>query len=164
MMIATQRIRDLLFTPGRTQPRLDRLPLPPSRVFPASRRSPSPAGASPCASIRAFWHGQSRPLHFRKLGTYWDEKADRTQQRDRDQEAALRSAGYHVVRFWDFDVKADADGCAAAIADVIDSQREPHRNRPSCASSKRSGRTLAPNHRRTLPPSTATLRRRVWSR
>ncbi len=71
----------------------------------------------------AFWHGHPDHFTFGKLGTYWDEKVRRTQQRDRDQEAALRTAGYEIVRFWDFEVKDDASNCAAVVADVIDARR-----------------------------------------
>ena len=43
----------------------------------------------------AFWHGHPEHFTFGKLGTYWDEKVRRTQQRDRDQERALQDAGYY---------------------------------------------------------------------
>ena len=40
--------------------------------------------------------------------------------RDATQEAALAGLGYTVLRFWDFDVKADARRCAAQIADALE--------------------------------------------
>lgn len=70
----------------------------------------------------AFWHGHPDHFTFGKLGTYWDEKVRRTQQRDREQEAALRAAGYEIVRFWDFEVKEHASRCAAVVADVIEAR------------------------------------------
>jgi G:T-mismatch repair DNA endonuclease (very short patch repair protein) len=48
------------------------------------------------------------------LGQYCD-KVRRTQQRDREPEKALRALGYTMVRFWDFEVKADVSACVAAI-------------------------------------------------
>jgi DNA mismatch endonuclease (patch repair protein) len=71
----------------------------------------------------AFWHGHPDHFTFGKLGNYWDEKVRRTQQRDREQEAALLAAGYQVLRFWDFDVKNDASRCAAAVAELLQARR-----------------------------------------
>jgi DNA mismatch endonuclease (patch repair protein) len=69
-----------------------------------------------------FWHGH--PDHFTPgtLSSYWDEKIRRTQKRDRDQEAALRSAGWEVLRFWDFEVKDGAAACAERVGAVLEEQ------------------------------------------
>jgi DNA mismatch endonuclease, patch repair protein len=67
----------------------------------------------------AYWHGHPDHFTFGKLGDYWDEKVRRTQQRDRDQERALMTAGYDVIRIWDFEVKKDADACAMTVAEVL---------------------------------------------
>jgi DNA mismatch endonuclease (patch repair protein) len=72
----------------------------------------------------AFWHGHPDHFSFGKLGAYWDEKVRRTQDRDRQQEAALLAAGYEVIRFWDFEVKEDAMRCAAVVAERIDARRQ----------------------------------------
>lgn len=66
-----------------------------------------------------FWHGH--PDHFRPgtLGGYWDEKIRRTQERDREQEAALRGAGWEVLRFWDLEVKESADACADHVRELL---------------------------------------------
>lgn len=66
-----------------------------------------------------FWHGHPDHFRFGKLGSYWDDKVRRTQERDRAQHQALAEAGWTVLRFWDFDVKAAADDCAAKVADVL---------------------------------------------
>lgn len=50
------------------------------------------------------------------VSSYWDEKIRRTQERDREQEAALRQAGWEVLRFWDFEVKESVESCAELIA------------------------------------------------
>jgi DNA mismatch endonuclease (patch repair protein) len=44
-----------------------------------------------------FWHGH--PDHYRPstLSSYWNKKIQRTQERDREQEAALRAAGWEVL-------------------------------------------------------------------
>jgi DNA mismatch endonuclease (patch repair protein) len=70
-----------------------------------------------------FWHGH--PDHFQPgtLGDYWDAKIRRTQQRDREQSAALRAAGWEVVRFWDFEVKESPASCADRVAAVLAERR-----------------------------------------
>jgi DNA mismatch endonuclease (patch repair protein) len=72
----------------------------------------------------AFWHGHPDHFTFGKLGDYWDDKVRRTQQRDREQQAALQVAGYQVMRFWDFEVKEDTERCAATVAEEIGRQRQ----------------------------------------
>src|SRR5262249_39142848 len=69
-----------------------------------------------------YWHGHPEHYTFGRLGDYWDTKVRRTQARDRAQEAALVEARFKVVRFWDLDVKGDADACAAAVLDVLRAQ------------------------------------------
>src|SRR3979490_1186704 len=40
----------------------------------------------------AFWHGHPDHFTLGKNGQYWDDKVRRTQQRDREQQAALEAA------------------------------------------------------------------------
>ena len=72
-----------------------------------------------------FWHGH--PDHFQPgtLSSYWDEKIRRTQQRDLEQEKALRGAGWQVLRFWDFEVKESADACADRVSEVLAGRGRP---------------------------------------
>src|SRR6266540_5567370 len=67
----------------------------------------------------AYWHGHPDHYTFGRLGQYWDDKIRRTQQRDREQQQALQELGYTVVRFWDFEVLQDADGCAKVVAAAL---------------------------------------------
>lgn len=55
----------------------------------------------------AYWHGH--PDHFEPASAtlYWREKIARTQERDRAANETLRSAGWKVIRCWDFEVKSD---------------------------------------------------------
>jgi DNA mismatch endonuclease, patch repair protein len=71
----------------------------------------------------AFWHGHPDHFCFGTLGDYWDEKIRRTQERDRQQEADLRDAGFEILRFWDFDVKADPNACAKQVEERLDERR-----------------------------------------
>jgi DNA mismatch endonuclease (patch repair protein) len=73
----------------------------------------------------AFWHGHPDFFQFGKLGTYWDNKIGRTQERDAAQQAALDGLGFQVVRFWDFDVDAEPTRCALAVADALASAGNP---------------------------------------
>jgi DNA mismatch endonuclease, patch repair protein len=52
----------------------------------------------------AFWHGH--PDHFdpARATQYWREKIARTQERDKVADEVLRTRGWTVVRFWDFEL------------------------------------------------------------
>jgi DNA mismatch endonuclease (patch repair protein) len=63
----------------------------------------------------AYWHGHPDHFTFGRLGQYWDEKIRRTQQRDGEQAEDLHLLGYVVLRFWDFEIKADVKACVAAV-------------------------------------------------
>jgi DNA mismatch endonuclease, patch repair protein len=52
----------------------------------------------------AFWHGHISRHKPGRSGTYWDEKIARNVERDREVDAALRSAGWTGIRVWDFEV------------------------------------------------------------
>jgi DNA mismatch endonuclease (patch repair protein) len=73
----------------------------------------------------AYWHGHPDHFTFGKLGPYWDDKVRKTQQRDREQEGALESIGYNVVRFWDFEIKQDPSRCAHVVAHLLSSLGRP---------------------------------------
>lgn len=62
-----------------------------------------------------FWHGHPRFFTFGKSGTYWDEKITKNKLRDRRTSAALRRAGWRVIRVWDFEVEARAHRAADRI-------------------------------------------------
>jgi DNA mismatch endonuclease (patch repair protein) len=71
----------------------------------------------------AFWHGH--PEHFRagRSGTYWDEKIARTQERDRNANAALTDMDWVVLRFWDFEIKSELERCVSRTACLVASRR-----------------------------------------
>lgn len=73
----------------------------------------------------AYWHGH--PAFIRpNASTYWDAKIERNRARDRESEALLQSMGWAVMRFWDFDVVADADLCADAVGKALKRMTPPH--------------------------------------
>jgi DNA mismatch endonuclease (patch repair protein) len=63
----------------------------------------------------AFWHGHPSAFTPGKSGAYWDQKIARNMERDREAEHALRELGWVVLRFWDFEIKSDFEGCVKQI-------------------------------------------------
>lgn len=82
----------------------------------------------------AFWHGH--PDHFTvgKSGAYWDAKIARTQERDRLANEELRSRGWTVLRFWDFEICEDPAACLAKIVAALEEAGKPV---PPAAAAKR---------------------------
>ncbi len=67
----------------------------------------------------AYWHGHPEHFQFGNLGSYWDNKVRRTQERDQQQCRALEDQGYEVLRFWDFEVRLDPATCVASVAAAL---------------------------------------------
>ena len=70
-----------------------------------------------------FWHGHPEFFTPGKSGAYWDAKMARTQERDRHANAALQSAGWQVLRFWDFEVEQDLEGCLDRVLSALKGRR-----------------------------------------
>lgn len=70
-----------------------------------------------------FWH--SCPEHGRKPsvnGAYWSPKLEGNVRRDHDQTAALASAGWMVMRFWEHEEQSEIIAAIThALADKQDS-------------------------------------------
>lgn len=64
----------------------------------------------------AFWHGHPSKYRRGQTSAYWDEKIERNRRRDQDVNAALRCAGWRVLRLWDFEVERNVD---AAVRQVL---------------------------------------------
>lgn len=53
----------------------------------------------------SFWHGRpSKPQHFKRNRTFWENKIEENRKRDRRTNRLLRSQGWTVLRFWDDDI------------------------------------------------------------
>ena len=67
-----------------------------------------------------FWHGrlfqERRPVTNKK---YWNEKISRNMERDLEQTILLRDNGWIVLRFWEKDIRTDADACADLVINAI---------------------------------------------
>lgn len=73
----------------------------------------------------AFWHGHPDHFTFGKSGAYWDAKIARTQERDRLANEELRSRGWIVLRFWDFEIRDDPAVCLARIVAALEKAGRP---------------------------------------
>jgi len=69
----------------------------------------------------SFWHGHPSAYKPGKSGEFWDKKIARNIERDRAVDAELTARGWIVLRFWDFEVKADALRCAERVKQVLES-------------------------------------------
>ena len=71
-----------------------------------------------------FWHGRDLAARVAKLerghnAPYWIAKIEGNVARDRRTDAHLAAAGWTVLRFWERDIRQDADGIADAIAAAV---------------------------------------------
>jgi DNA mismatch endonuclease (patch repair protein) len=67
-----------------------------------------------------FWHGCSdhhRPA--RRNADFWTEKVDANRRRDAQTDAALREAGWTVVRVWEHE---DPNAAANRVRDLVRSR------------------------------------------
>lgn len=71
-----------------------------------------------------FWHGRGWKSRKNKLregsnSSYWIAKIQSNMERDKRNEAELRSSGWTVIRIWESDILRDPDSAATAIAGAI---------------------------------------------
>lgn len=67
-----------------------------------------------------FWHGC--PDHYQapvRNADFWAAKVARNVERDRETDSLLAEAGWAVMRFWEHDVRDDADTVRAAVAAAV---------------------------------------------
>jgi DNA mismatch endonuclease, patch repair protein len=66
----------------------------------------------------AFWHGH--PDHYRgQSGPFWDQKIAKNRARDTKVNADLAADGWHVLRFWDFEVDRELQRCVDEVRDAL---------------------------------------------
>ncbi len=75
-----------------------------------------------------FWHGRNLAERVRKLkaghnALYWVKKISGNVARDRKQETDLIADGWLVLRFWETDVKRDAESIAMQVRSVVTARR-----------------------------------------
>ena len=69
----------------------------------------------------SFFHG--RDFGIKKMpetnSEYWRDKILRNMSRDADVNRILKSEGWKVLRFWDFEIKNDVGECVQAVKEAI---------------------------------------------
>jgi DNA mismatch endonuclease (patch repair protein) len=78
----------------------------------------------------SFWHGHPSKWQPDRWKGYWDEKIKRNIARDARHNAALRDAGWLVIRVWDFEVEHEPAALAARIRAALSASRTRPRSRP----------------------------------
>jgi len=71
-----------------------------------------------------FWHGRDLKRRIARLeaghnAEYWVAKITRNVERDRQCDAALARAGWHVVRAWESDIRRDPEALALEIENLV---------------------------------------------
>jgi DNA mismatch endonuclease, patch repair protein len=70
----------------------------------------------------AFWHGHPSRHKPGRSGAYWDRKIAGNVARDREADAALRAAGWTVIRVWDFEIRQDLSAIVARVVSTLASR------------------------------------------
>lgn len=73
-----------------------------------------------------FWHGfkwEEKKEKIKSNRAFWIPKIERNMQRDRENNAKLRAMGFHVLRFWEGEVRKELGTCLKRILDLIERQK-----------------------------------------
>jgi DNA mismatch endonuclease (patch repair protein) len=79
-----------------------------------------------------YWHGRDLEYRLSKLRAgnnpdYWVAKISRNVQRDLETNEALKAAGWVVLRFWESDIRKDADTLASIVESALARPIRRHR-------------------------------------
>jgi DNA mismatch endonuclease, patch repair protein len=69
-----------------------------------------------------FWHGfnwAEKKTKIKSNRGFWIPKIERNIQRDKEVNQELLGLGWHVLRFWESDIKKDLKGCTDTIEGLI---------------------------------------------
>src|SRR5688572_19499493 len=72
----------------------------------------------------SFWHGRNWEKAKKCIRTnreFWLKKIEGNIKRDKFVTKELRKQGWHVIRFWDADIKENLDKCANKVDELIKS-------------------------------------------
>lgn len=80
-----------------------------------------------------FWHGRDLDRRLRQLGaghnaSYWVAKIRGNVERDRRHDAALRAAGWIVLRFWERDILRASVEIARKVLEIVERVQESARH------------------------------------
>ena len=71
-----------------------------------------------------FWHGKNweqKKARLKNNREYWIRKIERNIERDNRFSSELQAQGWHVLRFWEDEIKADIDNCVDTVIRLINS-------------------------------------------
>lgn len=75
-----------------------------------------------------FWHGynwgEERKNEFKVNRTFWINKIERNIERDRIVNKTLHAQGWKLIRFWEKDIKKDANKCVQKVHSAIISRKK----------------------------------------
>lgn len=66
----------------------------------------------------AFWHGHP-DYYWGQSGEFWDAKIQRNRERDARVNGELSNLGWHVLRFWDFEIERDLEHCVGRVVEML---------------------------------------------
>lgn len=69
-----------------------------------------------------FWHGKyllEQKYIPKSNSEYWIPKLERNIERDKQVNTELESVGWTVIRFWEKDIRKDAEKCAKKVFDIL---------------------------------------------
>jgi len=71
-----------------------------------------------------FWHGkdwEQKKARLKNNREYWIRKIERNIERDNRFTSELKDQGWHVLRFWENEIKADINNCVDIVISLINS-------------------------------------------
>ncbi len=72
-----------------------------------------------------YWHGydwENRNQRIKSNRDYWVPKIERNMERDREVTNALQKEGWHVIRFWEWQIRKHLNECVDTVLEAIESQ------------------------------------------
>lgn len=71
-----------------------------------------------------FWHGWRFPIWKDKLSLPWEQKIERTRQRDAAAHRKLRRKGWRVIRIWEHQIERELDVCLSKVLSALGFPKE----------------------------------------
>lgn len=70
-----------------------------------------------------FWHGYRFPLWKKTLSAFWQDKIEKTRNRDTKYHKKLKKDGWTVMRIWQHEIERDLPTCVYRIIKVVQGGR-----------------------------------------
>ncbi|MEW8692905.1 MAG: very short patch repair endonuclease [Candidatus Thiodiazotropha endolucinida] len=109
------KLRKALWAVGLRYRLKNQLPGRPDIVFPGKKVAIFIDGC--------FWH--RCPEHFKapvQNAEFWAKKIERNVERDREVEQQLIAIGWHILRFWEHDIRVSPETCISRVLNTIAKQ------------------------------------------